>query len=103
MGIIKIESMGSVQTNINGKNIENKQFVFKSDGKKGHLIMNNNGSGKYYKINNINDIFNNPTDDTTLIKRLNKTLKKSKYKKKRRKKSKKRKTKKKKKRIFKFY
>ena len=107
MSVMKIQSMGSVQTKINGNTVEKKNFIFNSKGKKGHLITTDNGKGQYYKINNIHKIFENRMNDDILLKRLNKTLKKSK--KSRRRKGRRRKQlirtkkKKKKKKIFKFY
>tara|TARA_Y100000590_G_scaffold190404_1_gene216670 strand:- start:783 stop:1112 length:330 start_codon:yes stop_codon:yes gene_type:complete len=109
---MKIKSYGSTQTNINGKLVENKKYALRSDGKKAHIIGEDNGKGYFIKIDNVDELFDvahKNNNNIPLIKKLNKDLKMTKKKKKKRKKttgkkSKRRtKRKKKKKKIFKFY
>ncbi len=110
--MMKIKSYGSTQTNINGKLVENKKYALRSDGKKAHIIGEDNGKGYFIKIDNVDELFDvahKNNNNIPLIKKLNKDLKMTKKKKKKRKKttgkkSKRRtKRKKKKKKIFKFY
>ncbi len=101
--MIKIKSYGSAQTNINGKVVEKQKYALRSDGKKAHIIGEDNGQGYYIKIDNLEDLFNNSDNkgNVPLIKKLKKEFKKTKRRKKR--KGRTRKKRKKKKKIFKFY
>ena len=110
--MMKIKSYGSTQTNVNGKLAENKKYALRSDGKKAHIIGEDNGRGYFIKIDNVDELFDvahKNNDNISLIKKLKKDFKTKKKKRMRRRKTtgkkSKRRTKKKKKnkKIFKFY
>ena len=89
--MLKIKSYGSAQTNVNGKIINKQNYVLRSDGKKAHVIGQDNGKGYYIKIDNIEQLFHNNTEkkQSTLLKKLNHNLKTTKKRKKKLKKRKK--------------
>ena len=55
--MMKIKSYGSTQTNVNGKLVENKTYALRSDGKKAHIIGEDNGRGYFIKIDNVDELF----------------------------------------------
>ncbi len=109
--MMKIKSYGSTQTNVNGKLVENKKYALRSDGKKAHIIGEDNGKGYFIKIDNVDELFDAiHNNNIPLVKKLKKDFKTKKKKRIGRKKTtgkrRKRRTKrrkKKNKKIFKFY
>ena len=98
---MKINNHGYTRTVVNGKPIHDVKWAARSDGKEAGVVISETPGDSYFlKIDDINELFLEPTNNKNLEKRLKKLHKKSKRRRRRRRRKK---TMRKKKKIFKLY
>jgi len=76
---IKINNHGYTRTTVNGNPIHDVKWAARSDGKKAGIVISETPGDSYFlKIDDVNELFLEPTNNKSLEKRLKKLHKKTK-------------------------